>query len=61
MDYQKRIYCILNEDTSDFARYVYLLLNYGEDEPLKLSMESPGDGKYYIFVSNAINFFIFYI
>ena len=35
---------------SDFARH--LLVNFGEDEPLKLSMESPGDGKYYIFVIN---------
>jgi hypothetical protein len=42
VDYQKRIYCILNEETSDFAQY--LLLNYGEDEPLQLLMESPGDG-----------------
>jgi hypothetical protein len=48
VDYQKRIYCILNEDTSDFARCLFL--NYGEDEPLQLSMESAGDGKYYIFV-----------
>jgi hypothetical protein len=53
VDYQKRIYCILNEDTSDFARY--LLLNYGEDEPLQLSLESPRDGKYYIFVSIKCN------
>ena len=42
---------------SDFARH--LLLNFGEDEPLQLSMESPGYGKNYIFVINAINFFIF--
>ena len=33
---------------SDFARY--LLLNFGEYEPLQLSMESPGDGKYYTYV-----------
>jgi hypothetical protein len=38
---------------SDFAQH--LLLNFCEDEPL----QSPGDGKYYIFVINVINFFIF--
>ena len=41
---------------SDFPRH--LLLNFCDDKPLQ-SMESPGDGKYYIFVINAINFFIF--
>ena len=45
---EKNLLYVLNEDTSDIARC--LLLNYGEDEPLQLSMESSGDGKYYIFV-----------